>query len=91
MKANAVLHKLEQTKEALEEALPVAHILGAPELVHFTEACMSCNNEDAITKRATLMQSRRESRTESVATHSLGSRDGDTESKSKLSMDEKFS
>ncbi|KAH8279302.1 uncharacterized protein [Drosophila bipectinata] len=86
VKANAVLHKLEQTKEALEEALPLARELDSPELVHFTEACMSCNNEDAITKRATLMQSRRESRTESLA-HSLGSREGDTESKSKGSQE----
>ncbi|KAH8270772.1 hypothetical protein KR018_001025 [Drosophila ironensis] len=79
VKANAVLHKLEQTKEALDEALPIAHELNSPELITFTEACMICNNEDSITKRATLMQSRRESRTESLATHSIVSREDETQ------------
>ncbi|KAH8402472.1 hypothetical protein KR009_012212 [Drosophila setifemur] len=79
VRANAILHKLEQTKEALEIALPIAHRLQAPELVQFVEACMSCNNEDAITKRATLMQARRESKTESAATRSLGSAQDDSQ------------
>ncbi|XP_039483594.1 uncharacterized protein LOC120446615 [Drosophila santomea] len=71
VKANAILHKLEQTKEALEDALPIATFLNAPELVLFIENCMACNTEDSINKRATLMQARRVSKSESVATHSL--------------------
>lgn len=71
VKANAILHKLEQTKEALEDALPIAHFLKSSELILFIENCMACNTEDSINKRATLMQARRVSKSESVATHSL--------------------
>ncbi|XP_017123140.1 uncharacterized protein LOC108143331 [Drosophila elegans] len=71
VKANAILHKLEQTREALDDALPIAEQLKSRELTFFIETCMMCNTEDSINKRATLMQARRESKAESVATHSL--------------------
>ncbi|EDW48634.1 GM19817 [Drosophila sechellia] len=79
VKANAILHKLEQTKEALEDALPIAHFLKSSELILFIENCMACNTEDSINKRATLMQSRRVSKSESVATHSLVSGQDDSQ------------
>ncbi|XP_068146398.1 uncharacterized protein [Drosophila tropicalis] len=50
IKTNASLHKLERTREALEEALPVARDLKSPELVMFIETCMFCNEETVIVK-----------------------------------------
>ncbi|KAH8253294.1 hypothetical protein KR032_004615 [Drosophila birchii] len=67
VKANAVLHKLEQTKEALEDALPIARLLNDSDLELFIETCIVCNTQDAISKRNTIMASRRGSRTESTA------------------------
>ncbi|KAH8285203.1 hypothetical protein KR054_006150 [Drosophila jambulina] len=67
VKANAILHKLEQTKEALEDALPIARLLEDSDLEYFVETCIMCNMQDAITKRNTLAASRRGSRAESTA------------------------
>ncbi|KAH8301810.1 uncharacterized protein [Drosophila kikkawai] len=75
VKANAVLHKLEQTKEALEDALPIARLLVDSNLEFFIETCIMCNTQEAITKRATISASRRESRAESAAPSMLSEQD----------------
>ncbi|XP_020803404.1 uncharacterized protein LOC110180108 [Drosophila serrata] len=67
VKANAILHKLEQTKEALEDALPIARLLNDTDLELFVETCILCNTQEAISKRNTIMASRRGSRAESTA------------------------
>ncbi|XP_034650880.1 uncharacterized protein LOC117890243 [Drosophila subobscura] len=62
VKANAVVHKLEQTKDALDDALPIAKALKSRDLVSFVELCMVCNQEESATKKATVVLSRRASK-----------------------------
>ncbi|XP_022230279.1 uncharacterized protein LOC111079410 [Drosophila obscura] len=65
VKANAVVHKLEQTKDALEAALPIARALKSRTLVSFVETCMVCNHEESVKKKNTVILSTRASRAES--------------------------
>ncbi|KAH8286471.1 hypothetical protein KR054_009817 [Drosophila jambulina] len=51
VKANAALHKLEQTREALANAHTIAKKLGNKDLVMYLNACLSCNEEEFVTKK----------------------------------------
>ncbi|KAH8322229.1 uncharacterized protein [Drosophila kikkawai] len=57
VKANASLHKLEQTREALANAQKLAITLGNNDLILFLNACLSCNEEDFITKKQSVSTS----------------------------------
>ncbi|XP_017150777.1 uncharacterized protein LOC108160985 [Drosophila miranda] len=65
VKANAVVYKLEQTRDALEDALPIAQALKSQELVSFVENCMACNQEEFVTKKNTVNLSTRSSKADS--------------------------
>ncbi|XP_020816001.1 uncharacterized protein LOC110190038 isoform X1 [Drosophila serrata] len=54
VKANAALHKLEQTREALANAQKIAMKLGNKDLVMYLNACLSCNEEEFVTKKQSL-------------------------------------
>lgn len=50
-KCNAVLHKIERAKEAIEEASVVAKKLKCSRLIAFVHACNACNEEEIAMKK----------------------------------------
>ncbi|XP_053947690.1 uncharacterized protein LOC128856416 [Anastrepha ludens] len=62
-KAQAVLHKVERTKEILDEAYAVAKILNSPDLIYFVDSCRQMNDaEISMKKRTQSMESVRRRR-----------------------------
>ncbi|KAH8312968.1 hypothetical protein KR067_005599 [Drosophila pandora] len=72
IKANAALHKIERTRESLENALKIAERLGSSQLMKYLYGCVSCNEEEFVIKKQSISAatSRRDSK---VSMHSLGS------------------
>ncbi|XP_017835998.1 uncharacterized protein LOC108595297 [Drosophila busckii] len=58
VKANTMQHKLERTKEALDEIKPMAMELKSANLIKFIEFCLVCNYEDMHRKSQSLSSSR---------------------------------
>ncbi|KAH8239045.1 hypothetical protein KR032_000244 [Drosophila birchii] len=54
VKANAILHKLEQTRESLANAQKIANKLGNKDLIIYLNACLSCNEEEFVTKKQSI-------------------------------------
>ncbi|EDW44385.1 GM22384 [Drosophila sechellia] len=62
IKANAALHKVERTSEALDMALKIAKELKEKHIHNFLTACIHCNEEEFIVKKQSIFaNSRRES------------------------------
>ncbi|XP_017042437.1 uncharacterized protein LOC108088926 [Drosophila ficusphila] len=63
IKANAALHKIEGTSDALSKAVDVAEKLRSKDLLNFLSKCISCNEEEFVVKKQSLMgnSSRRDS------------------------------
>ncbi|XP_062132582.1 uncharacterized protein LOC133843170 [Drosophila sulfurigaster albostrigata] len=57
-KANVAQHKLERTRESLEEAAPVATLLRSQKLIKFIEACTSANDEEYHRKQNSIASQR---------------------------------
>ncbi|XP_068142320.1 outer dynein arm-docking complex subunit 4 isoform X1 [Drosophila tropicalis] len=64
VKSHAALHKIERTKEALDNAYQIAGSLGNPSIIRFVEVCILCNEEEFLQKKTSLSinASRRESK-----------------------------
>ncbi|KAH8355299.1 hypothetical protein KR093_010718 [Drosophila rubida] len=77
IKSNVAQHKLERTKEALEEAAPVVELLKSPTLTKFIEVCISCN-EDEYSRKQSSIASQRSSKVSVLTEINRGmSEDGD--------------
>jgi len=62
IKANAALHKVERTSEALDLALKISKELKEKHIHNFLTACIHCNEEEFIVKKQSIFaNSRRES------------------------------
>ncbi|XP_022222891.1 uncharacterized protein LOC111074426 [Drosophila obscura] len=62
IKSNAALHKVERTKEALIRAQKMMNELSSPQIAHFVEVCIACNEEEFnVKKQRGSIQSRRQS------------------------------
>ncbi|XP_001995190.2 uncharacterized protein LOC6568883 isoform X1 [Drosophila grimshawi] len=77
LKANTLQHKVERTKEALEEAAPIARQLKSPTLARFIDVCLSCT-DDEVNRKASSIASQRSSKV-SVTTTSGNQNDEDYE------------
>ncbi|XP_017072286.1 uncharacterized protein LOC108108692 [Drosophila eugracilis] len=78
IKANAALHKVERTGEALEKLIKVADKLMEKDIQQFVNVCISCNEEEFNFKKQSVMaNSRRES--EKSVRSSLSLRQSDFE------------
>ncbi|XP_030567645.1 uncharacterized protein LOC115767481 [Drosophila novamexicana] len=65
--ANALQHKVEKIKEAVDEALPIALQLKSPELVNFVDVCFYYT-EEQVAKKANSIQSQRASKASTLST-----------------------
>ncbi|KAH8298447.1 hypothetical protein KR044_003475 [Drosophila immigrans] len=61
IKANVAQHKIERTKEALDEAVPIAAQLRSKSLIKFIETCI-LNNEDDYHRKQSSLASQRSSK-----------------------------
>ncbi|XP_016959551.1 uncharacterized protein LOC108030890 isoform X1 [Drosophila biarmipes] len=66
IKANAALHKVERTSEALAKAASIAIKLKEKEINHFVNACISCNEEEFIVKKQSVFSNSRRDSEKSV-------------------------
>ncbi|KAH8369613.1 hypothetical protein KR093_000296, partial [Drosophila rubida] len=66
IKANAILYKLERTREALQMALVVLEVLQSPRLYKFIELCVRCNEEEFERKRSTIFNRMSKSKMSSI-------------------------
>ncbi|XP_060657836.1 uncharacterized protein LOC132792457 [Drosophila nasuta] len=57
-KANVAQHKLERTRESLEEAVPVATLLRSQKLIKFIEVCTSVNDDEYHRKQNSIASQR---------------------------------
>lgn len=57
VKANIMQHKLEKTKEGLEDALPAAQALKNARLIEFVETCLNYTDKD-MDKKQSMIASR---------------------------------
>ncbi|XP_017001873.2 outer dynein arm-docking complex subunit 4 [Drosophila takahashii] len=72
IKANAALHKVEGTSEALAKAVNIAKELKEKDINHFLNACINCNEEEFIVKKQSVFtNSRRDSEKSVRSTLSL--------------------
>lgn len=65
IKANTLQHKVESTKEALEEALPIAKQLKSPSLAKFIDVCM-LSTEDEYNRKISSIASQRASKASTI-------------------------
>ncbi|XP_030567638.1 uncharacterized protein LOC115767473 [Drosophila novamexicana] len=61
IKANTMQHKVERTKEALEEAVPIVKQLDSPNLIKFINTCLS-SAEDEYSRKISSIASQRASK-----------------------------
>lgn len=70
-KANILQHKLERTKEALDEALPIVDTLKHPKLIEFVEKVLIYNDHETIKKQSLISSIRSSMRSSRMSVTSL--------------------
>ncbi|EDW10428.2 uncharacterized protein LOC6580681 [Drosophila mojavensis] len=58
IKATTLQHKIERTKDLLEEALPIAKQLKSPQLIRFIDVCLLCTDDEYSRKMSSIASQR---------------------------------